>query len=61
VLTCHIAEPSRPPYAWLLRARRARSLGSDWGQSALPCKGGCDALTWLSGRSMSVPPTGSTP
>ena len=28
MLTCHVAEPSRPPCAWLLRARCAGSLGS---------------------------------
>ena len=54
VLRCHIAEPSRPPYAWLLRARRARSLGSDWGQSALPCRGEPGCYAWLSGVVMSV-------
>ena len=28
MLTCHVAEPSRPPHARLLRARCAGSLGS---------------------------------
>ena len=28
MLTCHVAEPSRPPRAWLLRARCSGSLGS---------------------------------